>query len=96
MGKSRQERRRSAALASYTAVGVLAGGLLGAMLGAVAGARYVPAAEVSHGERAFEPRTIEGSDPLVLGPLLGLLSGMFVGVATARLYQFALSHRGRR
>lgn len=84
MKSSKRARRESSKTWSELAVGVLVGGLLGAMVGAVEGAKRVPfpspAPEAGYAAQAQES---EHSDPLVVGPMIGMLGGIVAGVMSA-------------
>lgn len=69
------------------ALGVLLGALLGAVVGAVETTRHVPAPVTTHSDGYAVPaENTEEHDPLVVGPLLGLVGGALVGAGVGGLY----------
>src|SRR5437870_2282287 len=86
MSKSRRRRRRSSQAAAPVALGVLLGALLGAVVGVVEATRHVRAPATTHSDGyAVPPEDTEEHDPLVVGPLLGLVGGALVGAGIGGL-----------
>ena len=77
------------------ALGVLLGALLGAVMSVVEATRHVPAPATRHSDGyAASPEDTDEDDPLVAGPLLGLVGGALVGAGMGGLYHGLRRLRG--